>query len=175
MKSLPLLVMTAAVASTAATKRGIDPYDYLHGGTLSRGFVTPDSAQPRPSTSVLLTPPSRSPPRAAPPPNSPDPLAGYKWDLKALPDPLAYQVTHGGASSASASPAASFGGVASLLNASGAGAAAATVKAAGVLSLGWAQEGACWVEFDSPDLDPEAGAATLSVGISEVRRPLSGC
>lgn len=130
---LALQPTRVAFATKPPSPRGIDPYPYVYGGR-----------------------------QGAPVPSSPDPLAGYTWDLDGLGDAAtSYQVFHDVAVTAAADPAAAVVGVQSITNAT----ADVAVRASALITLKFAQEGACWLEFDSPDL--AASSAVVTLGISE--------
>ena len=96
---------------------------------------------------------------------SPDPLVDYRWELQALPDPFAYQSFTGLPIVASAEPAAAFEGRATVASAG----STVHVHGQGVITVKFAQEAACWVEFDSVGLS--ASGAMLDMTLSENRLP----
>ena len=118
-----------------------DPYPYVHGGHFEGSRVVA----------------------------SPDPLQNYVWNFTSLANRDAYQVVADRAVAAklTSGSASDWDGVATLASASGA--AAVTVRGQGVVRLKFAQEGACWVEFESGDL--AASDATVSLTISENNLP----
>ena len=135
-----LLPVALLLASSASIPPG-DPYPALHGGKFVGSRVAA----------------------------SPDPVQNYVWDLDALAAPDAYQVVADRPVAATLTSGATsdWEGVATLASASGK--AAVTVRGPGVVRLKFAQEGACWVEFESADL--AASDATVSLTISENNLP----
>eukprot|EP01049_Picozoa_sp_SAG25_P001718 SAG25_NODE_81_length_16694_cov_8.663332_8_plen_219_part_00 len=115
------------------------PYPALHGGSRS-GAAPPNGA-------------------------SPDPLSDYVWDLAGLPDPFAYQSFVDLPVQATSAPTSAFSGVESMLTKE----SAVHVRAPGLITVKFAQEAACWVEFESAGL--AASGAKLDMTISENRLP----
>lgn len=143
---MQLLVSVVALSSagTRGTSPPLDVYPPLHDFSIDKGVPA----------QVLAA--------------SPDPLIAHVWNSSELSDPLAYQSFVDYPDRADASPSASFQGVESLTNPK----AKVTVKGKGSLRVRFEQEGACWVEFDSPDLTPEVvKSANIIMGISENRIP----
>jgi alpha-L-rhamnosidase len=95
---------------------------------------------------------------------SPDPLVDYKWDLSSI-DRFVYQTFVDQPVSATAEPAAAFSGVGGMTSA----ASEVPVRGAGLITAKFAQEGACWVEFESKGF--AASGAKIDMTISENRLP----
>lgn len=138
--ALAALLAALALAAAQDPEGGLSPYPLLHGGARTGAKVAA----------------------------SPDPLVDYKWDLSSI-DRFAYQAFVDQPVSATAEPAAAFGGVGGMTSA----ASAVTVKAAGLITAKFAQEGACWVEFKSAGF--AASGARMDMTISENRLPGEVC
>eukprot|EP01043_Picozoa_sp_COSAG02_P052840 COSAG02_NODE_5754_length_4063_cov_16.384208_2_plen_896_part_00 len=95
---------------------------------------------------------------------SPDPLVDYKWDMSSI-DKFAYQVFVDHPVEAVAEPASAFSGVSDMMSAG----SVVGVHSAGLITIKFAQEGACWVEFESKGL--AASGAKMDMTISENRLP----
>lgn len=91
-------------------------------------------------------------------PGSPDPYSNYVWDLDGLDDPFAYQMYVDLPIGATGLPASSFSGIDAMRTGG-----SVSVHGPGLLTVKFAQEAACWVEFDSNQLDSSGGALDISI------------
>ena len=105
---LAILWTLASAQCLAVAPSSIDPYPWVHGGAHSAAKVAA----------------------------SPDPLVDYRWDLATLADPFAYQSFTDLPVSASAEPAASFEGLATVASTG----STVHVRGQGVITVKFAQE-----------------------------------
>lgn len=89
-----------------------------------------------------------------------DPLVQYTWDLDALGDKkYDYQIFRDRPIAVNATPASAFGSLETLTTSQ----PHVVVSAPGSFRAEFKQEAACWIEFDSPDLEDSGFTAAISI------------